>query len=204
MGRRTPSWMLERRAAQAKAREQYLTDKHKNTETFKATVDKRPKFRVGYRSLYKTIATAAGGTATADHAVVAILASEASTRWFEGVAAGAALADGNNKLGLDYTAVNDYVEVTKFNPSKIHAVIGGTPTAVRTKYNTRYVKYTANAQGEAQASYTAPISIRTGTLTPQAVITAAQAVATSKKNVMGEYGRIWYTLEYEPTTLDID
>ena len=197
--------MLERRAAQAKAREQYLTDKHKNTETFKATVDKRPRFRVGYRSLYKTIAaTGTGGAAATTNAVISVSASEAAVRWFEGLAAGAELTDANAKLGLDYTAVSDYVEVPKFTPSKILATIGGTPTAARTKYNTRYVKYTANAQGEAQASYTAPISIKTGAITAAAVITAAQAIATAKKKVIGEYGRMWYELEYEPTTLDTD
>jgi hypothetical protein len=197
--------MLERRAAQAKAREQSLVDKHKNADTFKATVDKRPRFRVGYRSLYKTISTTGtGGAAATTNAVISISASEAATRWFEGVAAGAALTDANAKLGLDYSNVSDYIEVAKFTPSKIFAVVGGTPTAVRTKYNSRYVKYTANSQGEAQSSYTAPISIKAGTINAGLIITAAQAIAIDKKKVVGEYGRMWYELEYEPTTLDID
>ena len=205
MTKRTPTHILERRLKQAKAREAYYENLNSNPDTVKATVDNRPRFRVGYRSLTKTIDTdAGGGTTTTDNARVAVLTSKAAARWFEGVAVGAELTAANTKLGLDYTNVNNYVEVQKFDTSSLHAVIGGSPTVKVTAWGTRNIRYYKTSAGEAQSSYTAPISIRTGPITIAAIIAAAQAIATDKKSVLGEYGRMWYTLENEPTTLDID
>ncbi len=207
MPRRKPTWVLERQLENAKKRETYYKNKHTNDSSFKSTVDRRPRLRVGYRSLYKTIKTTTGGetpTTTTDNAIISIIASEAAIRYFEGFA-GDNLTDAQNNLGLFYQNVDRFVEASKIGPSQIHLRKGASsPTPDRTEWGTRTIRYSARAAGEAQAFYTAPISVRTGPITPQAVAAAARAVAQTKKTDVGEYGSAWYTLENAPTTLDLD
>ena len=202
MGRREPTWMLERRLENAKKRQQYYNTKNQNDATFKQTRDPRPKMRVGYRSLNERVGT----DAARDHARLSILASERAVKWFEGVAATGALAAGNGRLGLEYVDLDNYLEISNFKPSRILATLGGTPTPDRTEWGTRYIRYAKSSAGTDQSSYAAPFSDKVGALTPTVLATAAQVIANvaSIKAAVGEYGRMWYELEPTSTTLDTD
>lgn len=201
MARRTPSWILEAQLEKAKAREKYYNDKNKNDATFKDTVDKRPRMRVGYRSLLQKVGT------TPDHAKVSIFASEKSVKWFEGVAATGELLAGNARLGLEYVNLADYLPITKFKPCMVRATLGGNPTPDRTEWGTRYIKYSASSAGGAQAHYNAPLSIkRAGAFVAADVEAAATAIAAiaAIKSQIGEYGRLSFELERSSQTLDTD
>ena len=201
MGRREPTWMLERRLENARKRQQYYNTKNQNDATFNATVERRPRLRVGYRSLNQHV-----GGETTDHVRFSLLASERAVKWFEGVAATGTLTDGNTRLGLEYADLAEYIEITNFKPSRILASLGGNPTAARTDWGTRYIKYSRNAAGTAQANYAAPISDKAGPFTSTDLATAAQTIANiaAIKSEIGEYGRMWYELEPTSNTLDTD
>lgn len=201
MARRQPSWVLQRRANQAQARENYYATRNDSDDTFNATVESLPRIQVGYRSLNVKIG------ATPEAASLLVRASETAVKWFEGVADTGTLTDGNTRLGLEYVDLEDYIEVTKFEISKIHAVLGATtPTAKRTAWGTRYLSYTKSGEGSARSSYTAPISVKTGTFTAADLRTAAQAIA-SLANIRAEIkenGRMWMEPESEDYTLSTD
>jgi hypothetical protein len=192
MARRLPSWIYERRLEQARSREQYYANKNKQDETFNSNVESRPLVRVGYRSLLQLVG------ATPAPAMVAILASETACKWYEGLGTTGTLGDTHTKLGLTYEDLSDFLEVNKLNSSKIISKLGGTPTAVRTPWGSRYVRYTKSGEGSARASYTAPISVKTGAVTIAAIETAAQAIATAVASDIGANGSIY--LEFEEAT----
>ncbi|MEQ9355120.1 hypothetical protein [Coleofasciculus chthonoplastes] len=192
MARRLSSWILERRLEQTRAREQYLTNKNKQDETFNGNVEARPLVRVGYRSLLQLIG------ATPAPAMVAIQASESACKWYEGLGTTGTLGATHTKLGLTYGDLADFLEVDKFDASKIISKLGGTPTAVRTAWGSRYIRYTKSGEGNARASYTAPISVKTGAVTVSAIESAAQAIATAVATDIGSNGSIY--LEFEQST----
>lgn len=188
MSRRTPSYILQRRADQARAREDYLNSRNSDPDTFNANVESLPRTRVGYRSHLVSIG------ATPGPAQVSVLASESAVKWFEGVADTGDLTNGNTRLGLEYDDLSEYFPVTNFKPAKINATLGGTPTAVSTPWGSRYIKYTRSADGGARNSYTAPISTRTGTtITIEDLQTAATAIAavSAIASAIGDNGRLW-------------
>ncbi|WP_346289944.1 hypothetical protein [Sphaerothrix gracilis] len=192
-GRRVPSYILERRAARAKAREEYYNTKNQGAATFKATVDDRPMTRVGYRSLN----TKTG--ATPDHAKLSIIASQKAVNFFEGLAPTAQPGVGNTNLGLEYVDLADYFGVTKFSASKIHAVQGGVKQAVSTPWGSRYTKTYGATDGNAQAFYTAPISEKTGAFTAQTLRDNAEIISeiAGIQQALGDNGRMWIEPESE-------
>jgi len=195
MARRTPSWVLERRLEQQRAYEQYQTNKNKQEETFNANVESLPRAKVGYRSLLQKVG------ATPAPAQLSILASESACKWYEGLGATGSLGAGNTNLGLEYVDLSEYLEVVKFTPSKIISTLGGTPTAVRTAWGSRYIRRTKSGEGNARASYTAPISTKSGSLTLADLQAAAELIATSVQSDVGENGSIY--LEPEETSIKI-
>lgn len=191
MARRVPSYILQRRADRAKAREQYLNTKNQGAATFKATVDDRPMMNVGYRSLNTKVG------ATPDHAKLAIIASQKAINFFEGLAPTAQPGAGNTNLGLEYVDLSEHFKTTKFSASKIHAVQGGTKQAVSTPWGSRYTKTYGNTEGNAQAFYTAPISEKTGAFTAQTLRDNAELISqiAGIQQALGDNGRM--TLEPE-------
>ncbi|MEQ9671315.1 hypothetical protein [Coleofasciculus sp. G2-EDA-02] len=192
MATRLPSWMLERRLEQTRAREQYLTNKNKQDETFNSNVEPRPTVQVGYRSLLQLVG------ATPAPAMVAIKTSESACKWYEGLGTTGTLGASHTKLGLTYGDLSDFLEVTKFDVSKIISKLGGTPTPIKTAWGTRYIRYTKSGEGNARASYTAPISVKTGAVTVAAIESAARAIATAVASDIGSNGSIY--LEFEEAT----
>ncbi|MEL7143304.1 MAG: hypothetical protein AAGL08_13900 [Cyanobacteria bacterium J06573_11] len=201
MGRRLPSWRLQQQATQAAAREQYYANRNSSDDNFNANVESRPRIQVGYRSLNRKIG------ATPDHAKIAITASETAVKWFEGVADTGTLSGANTRLGLEYDDLTEHLAVTKFEASKLHATLGATtPTAVRTPWGTRYTKYTKSGEGNARASYTAPLSEKTGAFSAADLAAAAQLIAdiAAIRNEIKENGRMWFEPEQEDFTLVTD
>ena len=201
MARRLPSWKIQQRADQARAREEYYANRNTSDDNFNATVEARPRINVGYRSLNRKIG------ATPDHARIAITASETAVKWFEGVADTGSLSASNTRLGLEFEDLSEYLEVTGFSASKIHAVLGATtPTPVRTPWGTRYIKYNKSGEGNARASYTAPIAEKTGAFTAQDLAAAAQLIADlpAIRQEIRENGRMWFEPEEEDFTLVTD
>lgn len=188
MARRTPSWVLQRRAQQAAAREQYYNDRNSNPDTFNQNVESLPRTRVGYRSHLVSIGSTPGP------AQLSINASESAVKWFEGVADTGSLSNTNTRLGLEYDDLSEYFPTVKFKPAKINATLGGTPTARSTPWGRRYIKYTRSADGSARNSYSAPISTRVGAvITIEDLQTAATAIAaiTAIAQQIGDNGRLW-------------
>ncbi|MEH2467513.1 hypothetical protein [Nostoc sp.] len=79
-----------------------------------------------------------------------------------------------------------------FKPAKIHATkSNGEGTVKHAKDSGRpYLSYQPTG---GQSSYSAPISSRQGTT---GVITLVKTIATAKKEVLGPYGRVWFTPEF--------
>lgn len=201
MARRTPSWRLQQQADQARAREAYYASRNSSEDTFNSTVESRPRIRVGYRSLNQKVG------ATPDHAQLSIQASESAVKWFEGVAETGDLSSANTRLGLEYDDLTDFIAIDGFSASKLHAVLGATtPTAVRTAWGTRYIKYTADGSGNSRSSYTAPLSDKTGAFTAADLASAAQLIAdiTSIRQAIKENGRMWFEPEEEAYVLNTD
>lgn len=192
MARRLPSWMLERQLEQTRDREQYYINKNKQAETFKANVEPRPMRRVGYRSLLQLIGT------TPAPAQVSIQASESAVKWYEGLGATGTLGASHTNLGLEYADLSDFLEVDNFDASKIISKLGGTPTPVMTAWGSRYIRYTKSGEGNARASYTAPISVKTGAVTVAAIETAAQTIAAAVVTDIGDNGSVY--LEFEQSS----
>lgn len=201
MARREPSWVLQRRAQQAAARENFYATRNDNEDTFNANVESLPRIGVGYRSSNVLIGE------TPAPAQLIIRASESAVKWFEGVAETGALTAGNARLGLEYVDLEDFLPITKFDVAKIHAVLGATtPTAKRTPWGTRYISYTKTGEGSARSSYTAPISKKTGPITTADLQSAAQTIASlpAIRTEIKENGRMWFEPESDDYTLNTD
>lgn len=201
MARRVPSWRLQQRADQARAREAYFASRNSSEDTFNSTVESRPRIRVGYRSLNQKVG------ASPVHAQLAVQASETAVKWFEGVAVTGDLTSGNIRLGLEYDDLTDFIGVDGFKTSKLHAMLGATtPVPVRTDWGTRYIKYSRSGAGTSRASYTAPISDKTGAFTAQDLAAAAQAIADlpAIRQEIRENGRMWFEPEEEAYVLNTD
>ena len=190
MGRVTPVWKLQKELEYATKRQAYLARTDKPVKT---TVDARPKTIVGYRSALVKIGTA--------NALIAVQASSAALTKFGTLASLGLVA--NTGTNLD-----DAIKEPKgFKPAQIHGIVGATSPTVATAAGSgrRYIKYNANATGNAQSSFSVPVSKVGATVTTEEQSTTAQAVATAKKADFnaGEagYGRIWFTGEEYSTVL---
>lgn len=192
MTRRTPSYILEQRAANAKKREQYYATRNTSADTTNLTVVDLPRIQVGYRSLLlKT-----GATPVA--AQLQITASKTAINFFEGLAATESPTNSNVRLGLLYTGLEEYLPITKFAATKIVAIIGGPKVAGHTAWGTRVIKYTANAAGTARNSYTAPLSKKSGAFTLEDIKAAASAIKTALGTAtLKDNGRITLKPEME-------
>jgi hypothetical protein len=155
--------------------------------SIKATTDKRPKTVVGYQSELIVIG--------AVHEIIKVQVLASSLAYFGGEA-GLGLIDKTNALFSSALP-----RIAHFKPAAIHLVKGATtPTVVTAKGSKRpYKKYTAIATGEAQASYSAPISeADSNGITRAAQEAAVKAIALrpQQKADIGDYGRCWFTPEY--------
>jgi len=175
-----PVWQLQRELDAAKAREAYYSNPNRPV---KATRDAQPRDAYAYRALFLRIGTA----------VPLILVQP--TR-----AAVARFTEGN--LGLTKTPDDLSSAIAPprhFKPSKIRAMVGdNTPTVKKAFGGTgrRYVKYSGNTAGEAQAHYEAPISAGNATPTLAEVKNKAEAIKTSLGATLGQYGRLTLSLEH--------
>jgi hypothetical protein len=175
----TPVWQIERELEYAKARETYYRTRQPTTTT---TVRQRKMQTLGYYPLLLKIGTTVP--------VIGVRVTEKSLAFF---------TQANLKL-VNVTgtgAVAAIPEPKGFMPSMVHAMEGAATPAAKRAYNgtgRRYIKYSAATEGDAQAFYGAPIS---GGATPSVaeVQTAFDAIVTAKKATVGDYGRIWLTLE---------
>jgi hypothetical protein len=164
--------VLTAQAAKAKLREQYVPP----VKPAGRAVDARPKEVVSYKSVSFAVVE--------NQLTFNILASTAGINFF-----GEATA-----LGL-----GDYLPTAPrapryFQPAKVHAVKGvNAPKYETPAYGgAPYAKYTAEASGTAQASFTAPVSANT----PALLIAKVGTIFAAKKgSVGGVYGRLWFTPE---------
>jgi hypothetical protein len=184
MGRIKPLWQLQREVEYAQKRETFLK---RTDRPVKPTVDARPKGIVGYRSSLIKIGTT--------NALIELQASSAAITRFDGVAALGLLA-------ADSPLMDEAIKEPKgFKPAMIHGVVGATSPTVATAAGSgrRYIKYNANATGNAQSSFSAPVS--SGDTSPLAAEqaarakTVADAVAASFQATPTGYGRLWFEAE---------
>ena len=172
--------VLERNLEYARKREAYL--RSTTARPVKATVDKRPKKLVAYRS--SLLLT--GGASN----LYKVQASESSLTFFGGTAL--------TGLGISTTLTGASPAPRNFKPAKINAVVGDPTPVVKIAAGStrRYVKYSANSAGEAQSSYSSPISKAEGLATPTEQSTLAAVLGAAIKPKIGaQYGRIWFTPE---------
>ena len=172
--------VLERNLEYARKREAYL--RSTTARPVKATVDKRPKKLVAYRSSLLV----SGGASN----LYKVQASEAGLAFFGGTAL--------TGLGVSTTLTGASPAPRNFKPAKINAVVGDPTPVVKTAAGStrRYVKYSANSAGDAQSSYSSPISKAEALVTPTEQSTLAALLGTATKPKIGaQYGRIWFTPE---------
>jgi len=182
MSRRSVA-LLERELQFARNRATFLA---RTDRPVKATVDKRPKQAVGYRSAL--LKTSAGGV------LLQIQASESGITFFGGIAALGLIANTGTLLA------DASPSPRKFKPAQISAVVGDPTPTVKTAQGSRrrYVKYSRLATGEQQASFTAPISLAPATVTTDQQQNAAKllgASATIVAKLGGTYGRAFFIPE---------
>lgn len=176
----TPIWKIQRELQYAQAREAFYGD---TTRPLKTTVDAAPRIPVVYYPLFIKVGAAAPPFKL-------FSSSKAITKFGGATALG--LVDADATIAVAENPGRG------FEPCKIHMLVGdGTPAAVRAFNGTgrRYVKYSAPAAGDAQSSFTAPISSGDSTPTITAVETRIAAVSGANKAEIGAYGRIWFELE---------
>ena len=181
MARRKSSALLERQAALAKAREEYYKNRPVSSVT---TVRKRALDNYVYSSYMLT-------QADGESERFLVQASETSVTKFGGAAA---------LLLVDPATVTTTLgaKPRNFKPAMVHAMsASATPTARRTPWNTRVIKYSSATEGTSQAHFSAPIS---GDLnaTFAEVNTRAKTIYTNIKDSLGEgdYHRFWLSPEF--------
>jgi hypothetical protein len=175
-----PVWQIQRELDAAKAREAFYANPNRS---IKQNRDAQPREQVVYAPLlYKVGAT---------YPALVLNASKASITFFGGAAA----------LGLVNTPVA-LAEAGRpprnFKPSMIKAMVGdATPTVKRAYNNTgrRYIDYSGNTAGEAQAHYNAPISVGNQTPTIDELETRVAAIRNARQAQLGDYGRLYLKLE---------
>jgi hypothetical protein len=166
MSRRATAAQLKRRADLAQARETYLA---RTDRPVKTAVDKRPRTNV----LYHSYLIKEGNPAASF--IFSVQASEAAMTFFGGA----------EPLGLVLTSTyKDPVAAAPrhWQPAKLNAMLGVVaPTAYKSPWGTRVVKYHPTTAGEAQAFYSCPISANVGSSTYDAVDAKATAVFNALK-----------------------
>ena len=179
--------VLERNLEYARKREAYL--RSTVARPVKATVDKRPKTLVGYRS---SLIEFGGGTA-----LIKIQASVPSLVFFGGA----------TPLGLleNTTAAPTALDLAipsprNFRPAQIKVTVGDATPQVKTAAGSgrRYIKYSALSAGGAQSAYSAPVCKNDPANTPDEQQTQAEALAISapiKAKLGGDYGRVYFVPE---------
>jgi len=172
---------LERQLEFARKRELYL----KRTDLpVKSTVDPRPKTQVGYRSSQIVIASAS--------VLYTIQASLPSLVFFGNQAALGLIANTGTLLADAQPAPR------ALKPAMLRATVGDATPNVRTAKGSgrRYINYAANAAGNAQAHFSAPISRNEPLVTPEEQQDAARVRATAiNASLGGEYGRVSFVPE---------
>lgn len=160
---------LQRRLTEAKTREANLKTRQATAEPKVGSGQSNPTDSYKYESIFT------------DSAFV-IKASRPAITFFGGIAPlGLAAPDASPGLPRG------------FKPSKIRATRGKSkPTPETAELSKRkYLKYSADAGAETRATYTAPISGNT----VLALQNAYKAIIASKKDDVGEYGRISFIPE---------
>lgn len=183
---RTSIAILERELEYARKRQAYLS---RTDRPVKATVDKRPKILVGYKSSLAII-----GAASISYKVPVV---ESSLAFIAGAA--------DNFAALGLIAPTDtpnfslaQIKPKALKPAMIKVVVGDPTPTVKTAAGSgrRYVKYSANSAGDAQSSYSAPVSKVDTLITPVEQRTAAVARITAIKGKLGgSYGRAYFVPE---------
>jgi hypothetical protein len=180
MGRIRSVAMLTKQLEYATARQTYYSTPRPG----KTTVDPNPKDSVVYEcSTYKV------GAASVK---LKLQASSSSIEKFGGIAA----------LGLTASDATAVLMPRGFRPAKIKGTIGATtPTVgVSPVSGRRVIKYSAEADGDAKANFTAPIGGATDITQRTLFAAIAEAVAAEFNTEAGGYGRLSFTPEYLPTT----
>jgi hypothetical protein len=181
----TPVWKLQRMLRDAQARETYLSTERPS----KTTYDAQPRKKAVYTPLLLKVG--------AEYPKLLLSISEAALTFFGGATA----------LGLSETPTDlaDAVRAPRnFRPSKLMAMVGdGTPAPKKAYGGTgpRYIDYSGNTAGNAQAHFTAPISCGDQTPTYDQLRTKANAIRNAKLAALGSYGRLDLILEVANVSL---
>lgn len=174
-----PVWMIQRELEYAQARETYY---RRTDRPIKATRDAQPRQAVAYRPLFYKVGAA--------FPLLKLQASEKALAWF-----------GAANLGLSQTAENLAESQNRpygFGPSLCRAMVGDATPTIKKAYNNtgrRYIKYSGNTTGEAQAHYQAPISAGGTTPSIAELENKIQAIISVKKTAVGDYGRLYFDIE---------
>lgn len=188
---RTSIAVLERELEYARKREAYLK---RTDRPIKATVDNRPKILVGYKSSLVVI-----GAASVTYKVPVV---QSSFNFLAGSPTGHAalglIASGTTDFGLAQPKPKG------LKPARLAVVVGDATPTVKTAKGSgrRYIQYSASATGEAQSSYSSPISKTDALVTPAEQKTAATTRIAAIKNLLGgAYGRATFIPEQFPQSL---
>jgi hypothetical protein len=175
-----PVWQIQRELDYARAREAYYSNPNRPV---KQTVDPRPRIQVVYAPLFFKVG-----------AVYPELLLSASS-------AGVARMGGAAALGLVTTAIA-IAEAGRpprnFKPTILHAMVGDATPNMKRAYNgtgRRYVDYSGNTTGNAQAHFSAPVSCGNSTPTIDELETRVASIRGAIVASLGAYGRLWVDFE---------
>jgi hypothetical protein len=188
---RTSVAVLERELEYARKREAWLK---RSDRPVKQTVDRRPKVLVGYKSSLITI-----GAASITYKVQVV---QTSLTFIAGSATGFAALGLIGPSDTDFALAQPKPKALK--PAMVRVSVGDATPSVRTAAGSgrRYINYAANAAGDAQAHYSAPVSNTGALVTPAEQKTAATTrINAIRNNLGGSYGRATFIPETYPQSL---
>lgn len=175
-----PVWQIQRELEYARAREAYYSNPNR---PIKSTRDAQPRQPLVYTPFSYKVGSV--------YPEMLLQVSKASVTFFGGAA-----ALGLSNLPADLAEAG--AKPRGFKPSMLKAMVGDqTPTVKRAYNNTgrRYVDYSGNTTGDAQANYNAPISCGNQTPTNTELETKLAAIKGAKQAQLGDYGRLYLQIE---------
>jgi hypothetical protein len=208
MGKAKPAYYYERKATEAKARENYYRTRAPRPRAGTTVTQKNLETFV-YRSLFLKFTTGANDATGTDHIPFKVSVGQGSLGKLGGGVAAAA------KVGLLTTgspgALGELarpIRGSHIHPSMIRWSHGtATPVLRTTQYNTTWVQYYDNAAGEAQSNFSVPISKATGDFFPQDIVTTFKTIFSdaAKAGLIGaKNGRAELDLEYSGSFFSTD
>lgn len=202
MARRRSSADYEKKAADAKARENYYRTRPARPKAGN-TLTAKDATTLIYRSLFLIFTTVPGDDTSKDHLPFKV---EAGNKALAKVPANTVGLSGINATGINISLARP-IRGSGIKPSKINWYNGAAnPTIRTTAYGTKWAQYYDNAEGEAQSNFSLPVCRAAGSFGIADIVTSFKTIFSdaNKTGLLGaKNGRAELDLEYAASFLSV-